>query len=63
MVEELCTLKRELIAVGVPADRVGLRHGYEFPNDASEPSEGHDRQVLLVTHNRIMNSAADTFHL
>ena len=59
-VEQLCALKRQLITEdGVPADRIGLMHSYLYDPKraaqgregyASEPSEGHDRPVLLVTH-------------
>lgn len=59
-VEELCALKRTLVGTdGVPEEKVGLVHSYThdprraldgLDGYASEPSEGHDRQVLLVTH-------------
>ena len=79
-VEELCVIKRKLLAAGVPAERVGLRHEYKHDpwlaqafldgdgaplteGFASEPSEGHDRQILLVTHARIMRSKVDTYRL
>ena len=37
-VEQLCELKRELIELGVPEEKIGLVHSKK---DASEPSEGH----------------------
>ena len=50
-VEALCQMKRDMIAQGVPTDRIGLIHSYR---DASEPStEGADRQIMLVTHARV----------
>lgn len=59
-VEQLCGLKRQLIAEdGVAPELIGLLHSYEvdpakakdgLPGFASEPSGGHDRQFLLVTH-------------
>jgi hypothetical protein len=62
-VEQLCRLKRDLINVdGVDPKLIGLAHSYEIdaqragdgvPGYASEPSEGHDRQFLLVTHARV----------
>jgi hypothetical protein len=62
-VEQLCRLKRDLITEdGVNSELVGLAHSYEvdadrahdgIPGYASEPSEGHDRQFLLVTHARV----------
>jgi hypothetical protein len=62
-VEQLCRLKRELIKEdGVNPNLIGLAHSYEvdavrardgIQGYASEPSEGHDRQFLLVTHARV----------
>ncbi len=62
-VEQLCRLKRDLIDKdGVSPDLIGLAHSYEVdvvrardgvPGYASEASEGHDRQFLLVTHARV----------
>jgi hypothetical protein len=59
-VEELCALKRTLQRDdGLPEESIGLMHSYvhspaaaNIGRDgfASEPSEGHDRQFLLVTH-------------
>lgn len=59
-VEELCQLKRKLREEdGVLPDQIGLMHSYPHcphrnaarrDGTASEPSEGHDRQFLLVTH-------------
>lgn len=64
-VEELCALKRTLIAEdGVPAGIIGLLHSYvhdvtraDSGSDgyASEASEGHDRQFLLVTHANVQS--------
>jgi len=50
-VEALCSIKRELIAHGVPPDRVGLKHAVP---GASEPSTGNDERLFqLVTHVRV----------
>ena len=80
-VEELCNIKRSLLAAGVPARKVGLWHEYKHDPEvaaafvrreidqlpkgkASEPSEGHGRQILLITHARIMTSPEpDTYRL
>jgi hypothetical protein len=69
-VEALCDLKRDLLAAGVPEEKVGLLHSYRYRADlASAARQGapeadgfasmpatdgnEDRQVLLVTHNRM----------
>lgn len=62
-VEQLCDLKALLIEEdGVAEEAVGLLHSYQHdpekaalsrPGYASLPSEGHDRQFLLVTHARV----------
>ena len=77
-VEALCELKRELIAQGVPAERIGLVHSKKYdPNKlhevrrggpaadqyATEPSEGTDRQIMLVTHQRVRSCDLDSFNL
>ncbi|XOV85071.1 MAG: hypothetical protein ACFHXK_08080 [bacterium] len=57
---------------GIPTEMLGLMHSYQYdeehalqvihqhellkPNHATAPSEGHDRQVLLVAHERIKGS-------
>ena len=66
-VEELCALKRTLVAEeGIPADMIGLQHSYiHDPNRAAQgadgyaslPSEGHDRKFLLVTHANVQSDA------
>ena len=62
-VEALCTLKRDLIDAGVPAEKIGLLHTYKHdPVKAGEkgfaslPStdENDTRPYLLCTHNRVM---------
>ncbi|MEJ1389751.1 MAG: hypothetical protein RPU34_02475 [Candidatus Sedimenticola sp. (ex Thyasira tokunagai)] len=72
-VEALCELKRSLIEAGFPEEKIGLLHGYghdpEFnrecpkPNTASEPScsphEVDDKQLLLVTHQRMKTEGLD----
>jgi len=75
-VEALCELKRDLLAQGVPEDRIGLVHSKRFDPGkregvrrgdpafdayASEPSEGHDRQILLVTHQRVRGCSLDGY--
>ena len=78
-VEALCDLKRAMEDAGVPADRIGLVHAKRFDPDkaaailagnitlathyASEPSEGHDRQIMLVTHQRVRGCSTETFNL
>ena len=59
-VEQLCALKRHLINDdGVSPELIGLMHSYSHDPKAvavgrdgyaTEPSEGHDRPILLVTH-------------
>lgn len=71
-VEALCQLKRDLIANGVPEDKIGLWHSYAYspekaeearlsraPNHASEPATtNHDgKQILLLTHSRIRGAS------
>ena len=74
-VEALCELKRDLLKHGVPADKIGLLHGYRhdpkkdgntgsLPDGyASEPADkGEDRQFMLVTHARVRDrSKMDEF--
>lgn len=63
-VEGLCELKRKLMAMGVPEDRIGLIHSYRYdPAIESNLPEGYaslpctpkddHRQFQLVTHNRV----------
>jgi hypothetical protein len=50
-VEALCSLKREMLAHGIPADLVGLKHTV---TGASEPSTGNESRLFqLVTHARV----------
>ena len=71
MIEALCRLKRELIAYGVPAERIGLLHSKQY--NASKPDEwrdnddyaslpstddNHRRPYMLVTQQRV--KSADT---
>jgi hypothetical protein len=50
-VEALCSIKRALIANGVPEGVIGLKHSL---SDASLPSTGDaDRRFMLVTHQRV----------
>ncbi|MFC3146700.1 hypothetical protein [Piscinibacterium candidicorallinum] len=50
-VEALCTLKRDLVAHGVPVELIGLKHSVP---DASEPSTGSaSYPIQLVTHARV----------
>lgn len=69
-VEALAELKREMIAAGVPEDRIGLIHSYRHDpakigedgtlledGYASEPStEGPPRQIMLVSHARFRDA-------
>jgi hypothetical protein len=51
-IEALCTLKRDLIANGVPAEKIGLLHN---DPEASEPAtdDNDERPFMLITHQRI----------
>jgi len=50
-VEALCSLKRDLVAHGVPAEAIGLKHSV---HDAKEASTGNEsRRIQLVTHARV----------
>jgi hypothetical protein len=73
-VEALCELKRNLIDHGVPEGKIGLVHSYNYdptttdkhgqllPGYASLPSTGNsDRQIMLVTHNRVKGSSDNPF--
>lgn len=61
-VEALCSMKRDLVAAGVPPEKIGLWH--TFPEgQASEPAnaDATNHQTfpfLLVTHNRVRGTAA-----
>lgn len=59
-IEALCQLKRDLIACGVPAEKIGLLHS---DPDASEPTtvDNEDRPIMLVTHARILAGKLETF--
>jgi hypothetical protein len=59
-IEALCQLKRDLIACGVPAAKIGLLHA---DPDASEPTtaDNEDRPIMLVTHARILAGKLETF--
>lgn len=71
-VEALCELKRDLIAAGVPEEKIALIHSYKYAPGihqlegdgyASEPSSEADRQIVLVTHQRIRDGRnIETFH-
>jgi len=64
-VEGLCELKRKLLAMGVPEDKIGLTHSYDYDESklvagalpegyASMPSTRREsRQFQLVTHNKV----------
>ncbi|MGA3113795.1 MAG: hypothetical protein ABSF90_05095 [Syntrophobacteraceae bacterium] len=61
-VEALCSLKRDLMAEGVPESRIGLLHSYKFDPEkvgtegyASLPctKDHQNKLILLATHNRI----------
>lgn len=73
-VEALAGIKRDLIANGVPEERIGLIHSYRHDPShprgalpegyASEPAtdENEERQIMLVTHNRIKGGKLDRFN-
>jgi hypothetical protein len=60
-VEGLCQLKCDLMANGVPAERVGLLHSYKFEPgregdgyaSLASTDENEERPFMLVTHQRI----------
>lgn len=65
-VEELCILKRTLIADGIPPEKIGLLHSYPCSRDrvltgqsgfASEPAGNTDAPFLLVTHANVQSGA------
>ncbi len=73
-VEALAGIKRDLIANGVPEARIGLIHSYKHDPSlnskglpegfASLPAtdENDERQIMLVTHNRIKGGKLDRFN-
>lgn len=55
-VEALCSIKRDLIAHGVPEEKIGLKHS--LGDKASMASTGDlDRPYMLVTHQRVRGGA------
>lgn len=67
-VEGLCALKRKMMALGVPEDKIGLIHSYDHDpailSEHGKPTEGNfaslpatpigeQRQFQLVTHSRV----------
>lgn len=74
-VEALCQLKRDLILAGMPEASIGLLHSYRYHASAtlesmipegcaSEPStEGDDRPIMLVTHNRVRGGSLEQYNL
>jgi hypothetical protein len=63
-VEELCEIKRRLLANGVAEADVGLMHSYEYPRKASLPAtdDNDNRRYLLVTHQRVKGTQrAETY--
>ena len=65
-VEALCDLKRDLISMGAPGEKMGLLHSYRYDpariaeqGFASLPATEHNdqRQFLLCTHERIRGKA------
>ena len=75
-VEALCDMKRSLLALGVPENKIGLIHSKRYDPKkveavgrgeaegyATEPSVGPDRQFMLVTHQRVRGCAVDGFNL
>ncbi len=74
-VEALCEMKRSLLELGVPEDKIGLVHAKRYDPGkveavgrgeaegyATEPSEGADRQFMLVTHQRVRGCSLDSFN-
>jgi hypothetical protein len=55
-VEALCTLKRDLIRNGVPAEKIGLRHSYGDAASEACDADAEERPILLLTHNRVRGS-------
>lgn len=50
----LCSIKAELLARGVPEERIGLKHRRTVGEEVTLPSTGDaDRLYMLVTHSRV----------
>ena len=60
-VEQLCEIKRDLIANGILEETIGLLHSLK---DATEPStpNGEERQILLITHARVLGGDLELFN-
>lgn len=66
-IEALCGIKRDLIHAGLPAEEIGLMHGYQWRPErelcgpgtgyASEPATPADREypILLLSHAKIQH--------
>ena len=52
-VEELCNIKRELIANGVRDEAIGLVHSYGKQASLPATEDNENRIIMLVTHNRV----------
>jgi hypothetical protein len=72
-IEALCSIKRDLIDAGVPAEDVGLMHGYKWRQErehcgpgtgfASEPAtpETGEYPILLLSHAKIQHGHTVTY--
>ena len=67
-IEALCTMKRDMLAAGIPANKIGLIYAGAKADKYSEPCtiNNEDRQFLLISHNRVANAQhlpqLNTFH-
>jgi len=72
-IEALCGIKRDLIHAGIPAEDIGLMHGYKWQSEreqcgpgtgyASEPATPIDREypILLLSHAKIQHGHTATY--
>lgn len=72
-IEALCGIKRDLIQAGIPAEDIGLMHGYRWGQErelcgpgtgyASEPATPADREypILLLSHAKVQNGHTATY--
>lgn len=63
-IEALCQMKRDMIAAGIPADRIGLLYADGGKYSLPCTGDGADRQIMLVSHARVRTVAGlDRFNL
>jgi hypothetical protein len=52
-IEALCELKRQMIAHGVPAERIGLLYAESGRYSEPRTEDNDDRQIMLIAHARV----------